>query len=237
MKRTLFLFIIFLKGFSSPVGNTLTPNLIDLPIYSLASDWIHLRVGYQGNFIVDARMSEERGQDSRIDEWQQMTNGATITLNLKKKVDVFASLASSKIDAHWRYLAPNDSIQYLKMKTHNAFQYGVGLRAIFLEHSNVTFGGGASYYAADYPAWGRKLDYRQWQVHLDFAYTVDFLTPYLGLKYSDARAKWQKLRFENRVPVGLFLGCAISSKKYGFINLEALLVDEEGCTLSGEIQF
>jgi hypothetical protein len=86
-------------------------------------------------------------------------------------------------------------------------------------------------------------------VDVDVSYRIDLLTPYIGLKYSNAKSKISEFsvpiasddsgtdHFENRIPVGILIGCSLSTRKYFMLNVEGRLVDEEGITISGDLRF
>ena len=89
----------------------------------------------------------------------------------------------------------------------------------------------------------------QRQLDLDLSYQIDLFIPYIGAMYSNARTKVAGFttpisnsgkgsdRFKNRIPVGVVIGCSLTSLKYFVLNLEGRLVDEEAVTISGDIRF
>jgi hypothetical protein len=86
-------------------------------------------------------------------------------------------------------------------------------------------------------------------VDLALSYRIEIFSPYIGLKYSDVRAKIGQFQttianngsgsnvFNNRYPVGVFIGCSLTTGKYFMLNLEGRLVDEEAVTISGDVRF
>ena len=88
-----------------------------------------------------------------------------------------------------------------------------------------------------------------WQVDADMSYRIDIFTPYIGVKYSNVRSGVGILStaisnsglgvnfFENRSPVGVFIGCSLSSGKHFMLNIEGRLIDEEAVTISGDFRF
>jgi hypothetical protein len=93
------------------------------------------------------------------------------------------------------------------------------------------------------------LRWHEWQIDLDIAYHIDLLTPYIGAKYKNAMTEISNAQtaiapdgsrtahFSARTPVGLVLGCSLSTGKYFMLNLEARLIDEEAVTVSADIRF
>ena len=77
---------------------------------------------------------------------------------------------------------------------------------------------------------------------------MGILIPYLGAKYSQARVLLGtfgvpiagngsgNLHMKNRTPVGLFLGCTLTTGSYFFLNVEGRLFDEEAIAISAELR-
>ena len=96
---------------------------------------------------------------------------------------------------------------------------------------------------------GTELHWRVWQIDMDMSYKIDIFTPYIGIKYSNVRSGVGFFPisisnsglginyFENRTPVGVFIGCSLSSGKYFMLNIEGRLIDEEAVTISGDFRF
>ena len=138
---------------------------------------------------------------------------------------------------------------------------GVGAGAILFEGGCANLGIGSRYSSCHYePLWltidgvnasvaGAHFHWDEWQINLDVSYKIDLLIPYLGIKYSNAQTKlWQfpagiaaggsgTNYFENRVPVGMYIGCTLSTGKYFMMNIEGRFIDEEAITVSGDLRF
>jgi hypothetical protein len=96
---------------------------------------------------------------------------------------------------------------------------------------------------------GTHVQWREWQVDFNLSYNIDIFTPYLGVKYSNSQAKLGVFptvisnggtgsdQFQNRIPVGIVIGCSISNCKYFMLNLEGRLIDEDAVTISGDLRF
>jgi len=69
------------------------------------------------------------------------------------------------------------------------------------------------------------------------------------VKYSSVRAKAGNFQttisvngtgsnqFTNHTPVGVFIGCSLTTGRYFMLNVEGRLVDEEAVTISGDVRF
>ena len=78
-----------------------------------------------------------------------------------------------------------------------------------------------------------QLCYYEWQADLAFSYSIGFLIPYIGFKYSDARSKLETPfidgiaandsdvnHFKSKENVGLYLGASITNGTFFLINIE-----------------
>lgn len=256
----LFLFAPFLLT-SAPVGNTAAPQLISEGFFISRNSWIDLRGGYEGDFVGNARMTQVQEGSGRVDTFQQYTNAGTVTLNILDRLDLFGVFGSSRMQADWRFTDVSKNLKRVVIETPYQYLWGIGGRGILFEWGNVALGLGGRYSYCNYSpilttinavpleANHSKCLWRQWQVDVDISYKIDLFTPYIGLKYSSSQANLKDFpfaisnsntgsdRFENTNPVGLFLGCSLSTGKYFMLNIEGRLIDEDAVTVSGDIRF
>lgn len=260
-----FAFLLFLGGLhASPVGNPAFPRIITEGLFISNENLLNLRLGYEGDFVSDARLHQEKEGSGRVDNFRQNVNSAVITLNYSKRADFYAVLGASQFCADWRFeIVENNAltVHRAQMETLSQFLWGLGGRAIIYETSNLTVSGGGRYsFCEAEPAWitidainesvaGTNCRWDEWQLDLDFAFQIDLFTPYFGIKYSFVHTWLGPFsvpismsysgvnHFESRIPVGFFLGCTISNGKYFMLNVEGRLIDEEAVTISGDLRF
>jgi len=248
--------------YSSPVGNPAAPELLQKGFFGSCDSWIYPRMGYEGDFVADGRMEQFDQGRGRVDRYQQDTNSGTFTLDIVNRLDVYGVFGSSKTQADWRFSdGIAGTVTRIEMGTRHQFLWGAGARAILYEWGRAFLGLGGRYSSCNYrparlasngvvrPVRGAHCDWREWQINLDVAYKIDVFTPYIGAKYSDARMDLRDFplpiaadltgsnSFKNRVPVGLYVGCALSTGQYFMLNIEGRLADEEAVTVSGELRF
>jgi hypothetical protein len=244
---------------AAPVGNTSAPDLIEKGILTSCSNTVDFRLGYEGDFVTDGRM--EQGGGERVDRYRQDTNSGTAVCNIQNRMDVYGVFGLSQTRTDWRFISPAEAIVRIKVDTENSFLWAAGLRAILVEWGNTSLGCGGRYSSCDYPlssltsngvpasTGGAQFHWREWQINLDMSYKIHLFTPYIGVKYSHARAELSHFsvpiaangansnNLENRDPIGLYLGCGLSTGKYFMLNIEGRLIDEEAITLSADIRF
>lgn len=258
----LLLSVIGLHG--SPVGNPAFPRLIEQGFFIPETSSVSVRIGYEGDFVSDARLEQDKEGAGRVDNFGQNTNSGTVTLNYANRIDLYTVLGASQFCADWRFEIFEDSILTIhraQMETLTQFLWGVGGQAILYETDTLTLGAGGRYSFCDAEVLWLAVDalsqsvagalcrWDEWQIDLDFSFHIDLFTPYLGVKYSSAHAWVGSFsvpismndlgvnHFESRIPLGFFLGCTISNGKYFMLNVEARLIDEEAVTISGDLRF
>ncbi len=245
---------------ASPVGNTAAPSIIEQGLFTSCNDFINLRLGYEGDFVADARLEQVEGGHERVDCYRQGTNAGTVTINILDRMDLYGLFGSSKTRANWRFMNPASEIVRIVADTRWDFLWAVGSRAILFQWSQASLGCGGRYSHASYtlskltsdgvhaPIAGAQFQWTEWQVNLDISYKIHYFTPYIGVKYSRPQTDLSHFsvpispdgnsnQFLARDPVGVYLGCGLSTGKYVMLNIEGRLVDEEAITVSGDIRF
>jgi len=260
MKKLIATLLISGSIFAAPVENTSAPELIKEGFFIPCDSVVDVRAGYEGDFIADARMQQYDYSSGRVDSYQQQTNAGTVTLNFLNRLDIYGLLGSSRTCVDWRFTI-GDDVRRAQLETLYSFLWGVGARGIFYKLGCLSFGAGGRFEHAKYDnLWltidgivqnvsGTELHWRVWQIDLDMSYKIDIFTPYIGIKYSNVRSGVGLFAtpisnsgagvncFENRTPVGVFIGCSLSSGKCFMLNIEGRLIDEEAVTISGDFRF
>jgi len=246
--------------FAAPVGNTSFPEVIEEGFFISRNSWIDVRAGYEGDFVADARLKQHNQSSGRVDGFAQDTNSGTATINILDRLDLYGVFGSSRVRSEWRFTIGGDT-SLANLETLYSFLWGVGARGILFEWGSASLGVGGRYERANYsnvwltvdgdpqPTNGSHVIWRDWQIDLDLSYMIEIFTPYIGVKYSSVKAKVGNFTtaisdngsgtnsFKNRNPVGVFIGCTLSTGKYFMLNVEGRLIDEEAVTISGDIRF
>ncbi len=246
--------------FTAPVENPSAPRIIQEGFFISKDCWVNVRCGYEGDFVSDGRFEQCEQGSGRVDRFSQNTNAGTVTVSLLDRLDIYGILGSSKACAEWRF-SINGSSSIAELETLYNFLWGIGARGILCEWGEAALGLGARYERADYsnlwltidgstvPSSGTCLEWRVWQIDLDLAYTIDIFVPYIGIKYSNVLSSLglfsvpiagngaDSNHFKNRSPVGILVGCTLSTGKKFMLNVEGRLIDEEAVTISGEVRF
>ena len=243
---------------AAPIGNPSLPMEIHEGFYIPSSSCTSSRIGYEGDFVSNARMNEN---SDPVDEYRQITNSGTVTINFIDRIDLYSTLGSSRTYATWRFTTPKGKTNRMELETIYRFLWAVGGRCVLYEWGNAILGCGGRYSRTDTPlAWttingapistsGSHLRWEQWQVNLLLSYKIDIFIPYLGINYLNGKTEVgpfqtaitqnekSSLHMKNRSSIGLVIGCSLTSGKDFFLNIEGRLIDEEAFDISGEIKF
>lgn len=262
--RTVFIcFFLFVGSVlrALPSGNPAAPAILKDGFFIPAKCWANVRAGYEGDFIIDAQMEQEEEGSGSVDKYSQTTNSGTVTLNLLNRMDLYGVFGTTRVCSQWRFKDMADRVRNAKMETTHNFLWAAGVRALLIEWGNWDLGLDARYSAVhNHLSWltidgegasiaGSYLRSRQWEVNLGLSYHIDLFTPYLAVNYLNARTVIdlpsvsladqgaRSDHFKNKIPVGLNLGCTLSTGKYFMLNVEGRVINEEAVTISGEFRF
>jgi Chlamydia major outer membrane protein len=261
MKKIILLpFLFFITfTFASPVGNPLNPEIISDGFFISPASFINFRLGYEGNFVSDAKMNK-KGGFGKIDNFQMDVNSGTFTLNLQNRTDVFAVLGASRIKTNWRF--EDIGIQSrIEMESNYRIYWAAGGKIILFQWGNTALSTSGRYSntqpsllfvtldGAIQDKDAMKIKYKDWQIDLGLAHQIDIFTPYVGGKYLKAQAKihnapvvitdgnFNYINMKNENNFGAYVGCTLSNSKYFLFTLEARFIDEDAISVMGEIKF
>lgn len=245
---------------AAPVGNPFFPEILKDGYFISCNSPVGLRVGYEGDFINDARMKQQEEGRGRVDNYTQDTNSAVATINFFDRLDLYGVFGSSRVCCDWRF-ATNIEINRVELETGYHFLWAVGGRGIVLKWGDTVFGLGARYNAVSLkPTWttingqpiptsGTRLQSKEWQVDFDVSHQIEIFVPYVGVKYSSALTKIGRfsmgisssgsgeIHMRNRTSFGLVIGCTLTTGKYFMLNAEGRLIDERAATIAGDFRF
>jgi hypothetical protein len=255
--------VFFCAGlFGAPVGNTYAPATIEKGFWVAPNSSVSFRSGYEGDFVSDGRLKQFDQSSGRVDCYEQHTNSASLTMNIRDRMDIYTILGGSKTWVNWRFSNVDaGTINRVDLASQVQFLWALGSRAILFEWGKATLGMGGRYSSCNYaPDWATlngvsqhvnnaRVKWRQWQVNCDLSYKIDLFVPYIGAKYYNQKAYLSDFSFpiaddesgsnsfENRTLVGLYLGSSISNGKYFMMNLEWRLIDEEAVSVTADFRF
>lgn len=262
--KFLYIFLFFSRlAISTPINNPALCVYIQEGLFLPGKYSLSARVGYEGNFISDARLEQKGVHSARVDNYHLSSNSATAVFNVKNRVDLFAILGASRISANWRISPPFGGIFRIALQTRYDFNWSLGSRVVLWKNEKSALGITGRYFftKADI-SWltsngvpqlvrGGKIDYKEWQVDLGISHKIGFLVPYCGIKYSNAVSDifqlpspvvissggTNTLQMQRKDHIGGFLGVTLTDGKKILISIEARLADEEAATILGQFRF
>ncbi len=270
MKKLLFFALLLSGGTLQALAtyNPKSPSMIHEGFFFSPSSFIGCRAGYEGSFVFDRRMEQEDPEGGRVDEWKMDSHLGLAVVNLWDRLDLYGGAGQVRIRSAWRVEPLGQDISRIDLETHYGLTWTVGANVICYEWKDFCFSVGGRYEEGD-PAllWissngqpfalGKKseMEWKEWQANASVSYKIDFLIPYIGVKYSEAEATvttfqdemalpiaiasddGSSLKMESRKIWGMVLGCGLSNSKYFQLNIEARLFDEEGGVIYGDFRF
>ncbi len=256
MKKWLFLLLISPKLFALYMGNPSAPEIIHEGFFFSSENTLAVKVGYQRDWVFDRSMKAVSKVSGRLDDFDYISDQGVLTFNLIDWVELYGSAGAARFHAVNR---PMRGVGH-EYQTHDQFIWGVGVRGIIARWKGVTFGINGAYERA-HPTIkfitengvpingaGSRFNYHEWQVGAGASYQIDLFIPYLGLKYSNAGARFKHLppgflntgRFfktKSRRKFGMVVGTTISNGNRFAATVEARLIDEQSITLAAEVKF
>lgn len=264
MKKIVFFMFLNFFYFSleaTPTGNPATPKIIQEGIIFSSAKSFGVKLGYEGNFVVDKRLIQADGILKRVDDFSFSMNSAVLTFNFVNRLDLYGTYGIGRIEADWLINDGPDVLYYLDLQTKYDWSYSLGTKVIFFEWGNVSLSAGGRYFyfrptisyfskvANVFHLSETKMKFWEWQADIGLSYNINIFTPYICAKYSKAKASFSipdviissngssKQTFKNKNDFGMALGCSFSNGKYFLLNVEVRLIDEEAFTVSGEFKF
>ena len=157
---------------------------------------------------------------------------AKISYGLLDNLDIYTKLGTADV----RIKGPA-----FTAKTSNAFAWAIGAKGTYEFTEDWLLGADVQYLRHRHSAgfnfsgsdWTGKLLFQEWQIAPYVAKRIGNFTPYLGIKYSDLRARGAvKLKADDKL--GMFVGSSFKINDRLFLNTEGRFIDETamsfGCT-------
>lgn len=242
-------------------GNPTFPMMPERGAFISKNAWLGVKGGYEFDDVYDRKL-QLVGQGlpdvrKEVQVSDSMSQFGVLTLSFGDRVEIFSTLGTLCLDImHHPY--KNEKVSY---KTKSDFAWGVGGRVLLVYWGDVQLGVNASYVASDlslssikvnsqpYSKEGSEVDFREWQVGIGASYRWNWFIPYLGVDYSDYRARFQYLdslralfpsrhvTFKDRYPMGIYFGFGLSPERAVNVNFEARLINENAITASADFRF
>jgi len=256
IKRCLFLLFLTPQLFSLYMGNPSSPEIIREGFFFCRENWLSVQGGYQRDWVFDRSMKTVSKISNRLDDFGFITDQGILTLNLIDRIELYGSGGATRFHSAHR---PKAGVYY-QYETYDQLIWGLGFRAMIASWKGACLGFGGAYQRSGpemksiifngtplSPLKKTKLSYDEWQLAFGLSYQIDIFIPYIGVRYSNARAQFKHLPLEalngikdfkvkNRVKFGMAIGTTLSNSNRFSASVEARLIDEQSKTLAVEVK-
>ncbi len=238
MKWALYLFFLWITPvWAMYCGNPAAPDLPSDGAKGTREAPLQLRIGYQGDFLLDTPL-HDNGECKG--NFQMLTIGGVI----QRRISVEFMMGTAALN-----FLKNQAGQQLIVYSSGFPAYGLRVQGVIKKWKDLFLGASAGGILAFPKVRGQTiqgaateshphlLNVRTWQTGLTFGKKGELLSPYLGAKIGDLRAKGGKRKFSAQKKMGVVLGCNLSPYAILAVNFEARIIDEESCTIEGYVAF
>lgn len=206
-----------------------------------------VKFGYRGDFVVDRHMKNGEGY---IGQFGINTNSGVLTLNFWDRLDVFGWVGAENWNTDGVDATPAYVITHSKTNT----VWGVGADVVLWETCWGTCGTTYLGLEAEYESFGTtRIDrasregawvnpnnvgrrYKETQISLGLAHRINFLVPYIAVKWSNAVSSATGAGRIGTFTTGSNVGSARSRRNWGYA-FGATLVDVNRMTVTAEARF
>src|SRR3569832_399804 len=175
------------------MGSPAEPQIIDQGFWISQDASFGLKIGYLGDRVADRKM---RGPHGRIDKMALSFDQCALIFNYLDRLEVYGTVGSMNGELSNRFHSDNKKRDY---QTHDGWTAGTGARFLLAQWGKAVIGiDGKVQWGDPGMKWmsidgvskntGGHLKYCEWQASFALSYTADWLTPYIGVKYSNVHA-------------------------------------------------
>jgi len=268
MRKVLTLSILLLfvfctvTAYATPVGNIAVPDMVKKGLVTKGG---HNQFSIMVTPEVDLTYDRNMKDQAKDTEYSFYGSRAGVVFN--NKAYIYGLFGAA--DAQHKYKISGEQVEW---DTETGFAWGAGATLIIYEkeitfrdkgilrigidgryrNSNldidkVTVGTDSttSYDSSDSALTAKKFEFEEWQAALGISFQFDRLSPYVGVKYSDATGKVKATVSgteysydpDPKSNIGFFGGLDILFSEYFSVNVEARVLDEKAFSGGSTIRF
>lgn len=214
-------------------------------------DAFSFRFGFYGDYVFNRHLEvDTSSNDSDIEHTEIYTNAGLVVANFYDRLDVFATFGGTNIaiDTNAFSFAGTNG-QRLEIETETSFSWSIGVRGTIWECGCTSLGAEAQYFStrpdvcrvtqgAQLSVYPNNIDarYHEWQVGVGISHRINMLVPYIAVKWSNAKMKFDNARPGDPLPAGLTLYNLEPKNGWGGA-VGVSLIDCEKASLTAEYRF
>lgn len=241
---------------ASPVGNAAAPMSFQDGVYQAGNPDYSFRLGFSADHIADRKLKVKTASSSNDHiKTSIMAHTGDVTFSMYNRFDIYGRFGVAEYNMNKNQSTSNLSVH----SERDAFIWAVGGRAVIYNWDFTTLSAFGEYsrFEADVDdvvlaevssgktsAIARVSD---WNIGLALSHEIDYLAPYIAIKYSDAKVDMKNKTIsapettledlESRYHVGAVLGCTFMAGKKLDLSVEARLIDETAMAVVGAFRF
>jgi len=231
------------------------------------ADAFSIRLGFYGDYVFQRNLKMKGSGGSSngyhyINSTRLYTNAGYLAANFWDKVDLFGTLGASNLGlgAESTALSSRTTGDHgdTSIFVNPGLSWSAGIRATLWECGCTAFGGEFQYFQFNstldsvvhdntvFPAVGsNSAKYAEWQFGLGVSHRINFLVPYIAVKWSSARLNFGKYSVDlltlNSTKTALLWGYAVGVSvidcEKAAITGEARFGDESAAYINGQFRF
>ncbi|MGR3973827.1 MAG: hypothetical protein QRY72_04600 [Candidatus Rhabdochlamydia sp.] len=231
-----------------PIGNPSAPQITFQGLFLEDDAFAGAKLGYEKRVISNRELFIKAPLNVTLSEASLMKDLGTLTLNYLDRLEIHGSLGS--VQGKLAYLLPlsfDQEVYVLKQ----GYLAGCGGKLLLSQWGNCVLGmdGKVEWL---YPHVSSVISKSQdllslhafeWQTALAVSYTTEWLTPYIGTKYSSFKATLESHGIDSPLHLrsshrwGMSIGFTLSPGTLFDVSFESQLIDEEGWMVGGNLRF
>jgi major outer membrane protein len=223
-------------------------------------DSLSFRFGYYGDFVYNRHLERDESDDEGDFEHARFyTNAALLVLNFCDRLDLFGTFGATTGAIETQ---SSTTLTRLELEFASSFSWSLGARAILWECGCTYLGIEGQYFrtsmdlkrltlaaeTSSYPS-GVEMRHTEWQLGLGLAQRLNFLIPYVGVKWSRVRGDFDGEIIiiappgitppdtKNKNHWGFVAGVTLLDCELAGVTVEGRWGDEKALHVNGQIRF
>lgn len=255
----LFLYLLPFSAYALYNGNPSFPMMPEEGIWISKDSWLGIKAGYAFDDIYDRKLKMEthRSFRKKVQKYTSLSHCGVGTFTFNQRVELFSTVGT--MSCQLTHTPLSETRVTYHTQTH--VTWGVGGRALLAYWGDLQLSINAVYMQANLPLSSLKvnkmsfshkrteIDFREWQIGMGISYYFGLLIPYIGVDYSDFRAKVEHLNplqflfpkkhvtFKEAYATGIFLGFGLCPHHAFNLNVETRVINENGISVSADFKF
>jgi major outer membrane protein len=234
-------------------------------------DAFSARIGFYGDYVFNRHLEDNTNElHKNLEHTKIFTNAAFLAANFWDRFDVFTTLGATNIfiDTNATAFENTTNGARFELETETRFSWSLGVRGTLWECGCTSLGAEAQYFftrpditrltigslSSIYPD-DVDAKYWEWQIGLGISHRINIFVPYVAVKWSRAKLKFDNATFtfnsidglvfgdttlvdlENRKDWGYAVGVSLVDCEKASLTVEGRFSDEKALYVNGQIRF